>query len=129
MTDCTICLSHEVELDVTLACGHSFHQNCISKHFKQECALCRAPHSLVVTGSRPSAQLDVIPKERAGAGKKETLAEMYKRMLEERKAEYEKIKDDQGDQGEEGSSAEDVSEENLSDYADYERSDSEDYDY
>lgn len=121
MTDCSICLHHDTALDVTLKCGHTFHKKCISKHFKQECALCRAPHTLEITGSRPSEVFEVFGDK---DGKTETLSVIYKRMLAERKAEYDKIKD-----GRNVASSEDV-EECLSDYADHDAlSESDDYDY
>jgi hypothetical protein len=128
MTDCSICLNHDSELDITLDCGHIFHQKCISKHFKQECALCRAPHNLEITGSRPSDVFDAlgdISKE----GKKETLSSIYKRMLAERKAEYDKIKNDLAGSEADESVGTDLEDE-LSDYADHDAlSESEDYDY
>ena len=114
---CSICFVKETTLDTKLSCGHSFHRECLSKHFKQECALCRAPQNVVVvTGVAAKVEFDVLEKK-----KPETLASIYKRILEERKVEYaaEKSK----------VSGEKDFDEESSDYVDHDaRSSDEDYD-
>ncbi len=114
---CSICLEKGI-LDTKLGCGHSFHRLCLSKHFKQECALCRAPQNVVaVTGVVvKNVEFDVSEEK-----KPESLASIYKRILEERKAEYSKMSSGNEDE-------KDVEEES-SDYADHDaRSSEEDYD-
>ena len=46
-TDCPICLEHT---DDTLECGHKIHLECVKKHFKPECPVCRKPLNITVSG-------------------------------------------------------------------------------
>src|SRR5271154_2255939 len=49
MSECVICLEI-VEDPPKLNCSHRFHLECIQRHFKQECPLCRSPHQIKVNG-------------------------------------------------------------------------------
>jgi len=49
---CILCLENMIN-ETPLSCGHVFHINCIKKHFKPECPICRTEHNIPVLGSKP----------------------------------------------------------------------------
>ncbi len=49
---CILCLEKMIN-ETPLNCGHVFHIDCIRKHFKPECPICRTEHSIPVLGSKP----------------------------------------------------------------------------
>lgn len=49
---CILCLENMIN-ETPLSCGHVFHINCIKKHFKPECPICRTKHNIPVLGSKP----------------------------------------------------------------------------
>jgi hypothetical protein len=48
--DCSICLE-KLGDEKSQSCGHYFHQECLVKHFKPECPLCRTKLNIKVTGN------------------------------------------------------------------------------
>ena len=52
-SDCCICYETLSEEDKPLSCGHVIHLECVKKHFKPECPLCRAPLNIKVSGIVP----------------------------------------------------------------------------
>lgn len=57
--DCIICLDPLSDKDI-LECGHKIHLECVKKHFKPECPICRKQLNIKVTGKypEPNEQLD-----------------------------------------------------------------------
>ncbi len=53
---CVICL--EEGTNINLSCSHKFHLDCLQRHFKQTCPLCRAPHNIEVFGEVPRDNID-----------------------------------------------------------------------
>jgi len=51
---CAICYEALAPTDEPQACGHYLHTTCLRKHFKPECAICRAPLKIQVQGQLPS---------------------------------------------------------------------------
>lgn len=49
---CILCLEKMIN-ETPLNCGHVFHIDCIRKHFKPECPLCRKEHNIDVLGTKP----------------------------------------------------------------------------
>lgn len=45
--ECPICLEHT---DDILECGHKIHLECVKKHFKPECPVCRKSLNISVSG-------------------------------------------------------------------------------
>jgi hypothetical protein len=65
-THCIICTETLGQNDNALACGHWFHLNCVRRHFKPECPLCRRPLNIKVGGTFPQpfipiAEITQIP--------------------------------------------------------------------
>lgn len=57
---CVICFEYvEENENVRLDCSHrEFHLACLQRHFRQECPLCRKPHTIPVFGELPSQTFD-----------------------------------------------------------------------
>jgi hypothetical protein len=55
--ECKICFDTFDEAPAyPIPCGHYyFHEECLRKHFKPECPICRAPHQLAVEGEPPQS--------------------------------------------------------------------------
>jgi len=49
--ECPICFESLNDEKEPLKCGHWMHLECVKKHFKPECPVCRAPLDIKVTGS------------------------------------------------------------------------------
>lgn len=57
--ECCICYSKDSEVKQLQTCQHTVHYECLSKHFKPECPVCRRPNNEVIfTGIRPSSDDD-----------------------------------------------------------------------
>jgi hypothetical protein len=46
-SECPICLENTID---TLECGHKIHIECVKKHFKPECPVCKKTLSIKVNG-------------------------------------------------------------------------------
>lgn len=57
---CPICLEDFGDTP-TLSCSnqHKFHTKCITRHYKPECAVCRSPMDIKVTGTMPEIEFSV----------------------------------------------------------------------
>lgn len=79
-SDCCICYEALTKTDNPLFCGHTIHLECVKKHFKPECPLCRAPLDIKVSGTVP---LPFIPTDSTDFGdteeseEEEDIAERY----------------------------------------------------
>jgi len=49
---CILCLDNMIN-EAPLSCGHIFHIDCIRKHFKPECPVCRKEHNIDIVGTKP----------------------------------------------------------------------------
>jgi hypothetical protein len=60
--DCAICYNKMTDVK-PLECGHWIHLECVKKHFKPECPMCRRKLNIQVTGSLPEAfiPLEAVP--------------------------------------------------------------------
>ncbi len=58
-SDCAICYEKLEDTEAPLVCGHYLHLSCLKKHFKPECAICRHPLSIEVSGELPFPENDV----------------------------------------------------------------------
>jgi hypothetical protein len=52
-SECPVCYESLTENN-PLTCGHWLHIDCVKKHFKPECPICRFPLPIQVTGIPPS---------------------------------------------------------------------------
>lgn len=78
MSECSVCYEN---LPTILKC-HCVCEGCVTNHFKQECPVCRASHSLPITGKRPESNIVDIPKEKEDESEesdkpRKTLMEIY----------------------------------------------------
>lgn len=60
--NCILCLEHIDISEKPLICGHKFHIECLKKHFKPECPLCRRTIEIDVTGTKPELYLPFNPE-------------------------------------------------------------------
>lgn len=61
MNECCICYS--VINEAPQSCGHYTHINCLKKHFKPECPLCRTVLNIEVNGSKPDSYIPFSVQE------------------------------------------------------------------
>ncbi len=53
MEEKCVCCLEELELIEPLICGHRVHDECLRKHFRPECPICRMKLNIVVSGTIP----------------------------------------------------------------------------
>ena len=56
-TECIICYS-PLQEEPPLKCGHWMHMECVKKHFKPECPVCRHPLEIAVSGTFPDCDIE-----------------------------------------------------------------------
>jgi hypothetical protein len=64
--ECCLCFEKMTE-DKPLECGHWLHLECVKKHFKPECPVCRAKLNIKVTGKVPESNIEYLG-DREGFG-------------------------------------------------------------
>lgn len=67
--DCILCCLPLTKKDSEISkeymnCSHIFHKECLQKHFKPECPLCRKTVRLKVKGTRPICNIEYAPYSR-----------------------------------------------------------------
>ena len=55
--NCILCLEKMNASENPLECGHKLHLECVKKHFKPECPICRRPLNITVSGTQPELYL------------------------------------------------------------------------
>jgi len=59
--NCILCLEDIDASENPLDCGHKLHLECVKKHFKPECPICRRPLNITVSGTQPELYLPFDP--------------------------------------------------------------------
>ena len=60
--NCILCLEELKISEPPLICGHRFHIECVKKHFKPECPVCRRIINIDVSGTKPELYLPFDPE-------------------------------------------------------------------
>jgi hypothetical protein len=60
--NCILCLEDIDASENPLECGHKLHIECVKKHFKPECPICRKPLNITVSGTQPELYLPFDPE-------------------------------------------------------------------
>jgi hypothetical protein len=60
-SECPICYESLENEKTPLNCGHWIHINCVKKHFRPECPLCRSPVNFQVYGTTPPTDISDPP--------------------------------------------------------------------
>jgi hypothetical protein len=58
--ECSICYENLHKVEKPQICGHWFHVDCLQRHFKPECPLCRKVLPIKVIGERPPCNIVYI---------------------------------------------------------------------
>jgi len=58
--ECPVCFLSLEEEKEPLACGHWVHLECVKKHFRPECPVCRQKLNIKVEGSLPSTNINNV---------------------------------------------------------------------
>jgi hypothetical protein len=60
--NCILCLEDIDPSENPLVCGHKLHLECVKKHFKPECPICRRRLNISVNGTIPELYLPFDPE-------------------------------------------------------------------